>query len=628
MSDDQSRIPTTPLTPPPEKEEAHEEEMTPALSVWGTKRPGKWQPPAPEVLQEEFPLYEIQAVLGRGGMGAVYKARHRKLDRVEAIKILPPETDDETAEFAERFKREAMALARLNHPGIVAVHDAGETASGLRFFVMECVEGTDVQKLVVARGRLEPGEALRITSAVCAALAHAHRQGFIHRDIKPSNIMIASDGTVKVTDFGIAKSTGSEATLLTITGSTIGTFDFMAPEAKDAKSQVNERADIFSVGVMLYQMLTGRIPHGKYEAASRLVPGLDKRLDRIIDRALHSDREKRYASAEEMAAAVAKVARGMEWAAGSGKRRAMLALLAVAIAGGAAAWMRFAPGKGGGTGEAVQRPTPTPAPDPVRPEMAITPATASKEAPFENTLGMKFVPVPGAKVLFSIWETRVKDYEVFAREGDKLRGDLWKLEEKDGVPVGREPDHPACAMTWDEADAFCQWLTKRETDAGKLPKDMAYRLPTDEEWDRAVGIPTDIGATPAERSGKNNDDYPWGTDFPPTRPVGNYGDKAFHDQLPNFGERWMEGYTDGFPTTAPVGTFPPNALGIYDLGGNVWEWCSDFFDAARTTHVLRGGSWDNSERGIMLAGHRSQRKTANRDNNHGFRCVLGPAAKN
>ncbi len=629
MPDDQSRIPTTPLTPHDAEEEITEKEVVGAFVAGQTTRAGRWQPPAPEDLQRDLPQFEIHTMLGRGGMGAVYKAWQRRLERFVAIKILPPGAYADDAAFAERFKREARAMARLQHPGIVAVHDAGETPGGLLYFVMECIEGTDLQQLVAARGKLDPAEALRITSAVCAALAYAHDHEVVHRDIKPSNIMIAADGAVKVADFGIAKTPKSDTTVLTQEGTTVGTLDFMAPEAKEAGGKVDHRADIFAVGVMLYQMLTGRIPHGKYERASRLAQGVDRRLDRIIDRALQPEREKRYASAEEMAAGVAKAARGVGAgsgaSAGAGKRKALLALTAAALVGGIASTVRFAPRE---KGRLVQTPASTPAPDPGKPEPAVTPASAGKDAPFVNTLGMKFVPVPGTKALFCIWETRVQDYAVFAREGGRLKDDSWKLEEKDGVPVGREPDHPACAMTWDEADAFCQWLTKRETDAGKLPKDLAYRLPTDEEWDRAVGIPTDTSATPAERNGKNNDDFPWGTDFPPTRPVGNYGDKSFHDQLPAAGEKWLEGYSDGFPTTAPVGTFPPNALGIYDLGGNVWEWCSDFFDAAHTAHVLRGGSWDNSERGIMLAGHRSQRKTANRDNNHGFRCVLGPAAKN
>ena len=194
-------------------------------------RSGVWQPPSPEELQRDFPQHEIRGILGRGGMGAVYKGWQKSLERHVAIKILPPGFDDGVSDFTERFKREAKAMAQLKHPGIVAVYDAGETADGLRYFAMEYVEGTDVHQLVGAQGRLSPERALNIAAQVCAALGYAHDHGIIHRDIKPANIMIDADGQVKVADFGLARSVAGEGAKLTAANLVMGSPDFTAPEA-------------------------------------------------------------------------------------------------------------------------------------------------------------------------------------------------------------------------------------------------------------------------------------------------------------------------------------------------------------------------------------------------------------
>jgi len=219
--DDQGKLPTKPLTAtdavvPPDEEQLTDSRIGAAFGAMSSQpSPGEWVPPTPEELQCEFAQYEIRSILGRGGMGAVYKGWQKTLDRFVAIKILPPGLDDSISDFTERFKREAKAMAHLQHPGIVAVYDAGKTPGGLLYFVMECIEGTDVQRLLSERKRLDPGEALRITSAVCNALAYAHARGVILRDIKHSNIMLDEHGTVKVADFGLAKSTAPETTLLT-----------------------------------------------------------------------------------------------------------------------------------------------------------------------------------------------------------------------------------------------------------------------------------------------------------------------------------------------------------------------------------------------------------------------------
>lgn len=268
---------------------------------------GGWQPPSPEELQARLPHYEVTELLGRGGMGAVYKGWQKSLERFVAIKILPPGLESGDVDFAARFKREAKAMAKLKHPGIIPVHDAGETADGLLYFVMDFVEGTDVQKLLAARGKLPPEEALPIASRVLDALAYAHQRGIIHRDIKPANIMLDTEGNVLVADFGLARSTAPDSTMLTVSHMAMGTPDFMAPESHLGMDHVDHRADLYAVGVMLYQMLSGKLPRGRFEPLSRAVPGLDKRLDGIVDRTLQNERDARYSSALELKSAIEPV---------------------------------------------------------------------------------------------------------------------------------------------------------------------------------------------------------------------------------------------------------------------------------------------------------------------------------
>ena len=178
-----------------------------------------------------LPEYEIAKTLGRGGMGAVYMGKQISLDRPVAIKILSTALEDADPSFAERFKNEAKAMGKLSHPGIVAVHDFGETDGGLLYIVMEYVEGTDVAKMIAKEGRLHTDHAMAITAHVCDALGYAHERGIIHRDIKPANIMVGCDGVVKVADFGLAKMTHSDSAGLTQSGMAMGTLHYMAPEA-------------------------------------------------------------------------------------------------------------------------------------------------------------------------------------------------------------------------------------------------------------------------------------------------------------------------------------------------------------------------------------------------------------
>jgi serine/threonine protein kinase len=267
----------------------------------GSKPSGPWVPPTAEELHQILPQYEIVKMLGRGGMGAVYMGRQTALDRPVAIKILSAQLEESDMGFTERFKNEARAMGKLNHPAVVKVFEFGQHESGLLYIVMEYVDGTDVARMIAKKGRLHTEHAMAIAAHVCDALAYAHERGIIHRDIKPANVMVGYDGVVKVADFGLAKvSVGGQTLGLTQSGMAMGTMHYMAPEALMLGSAVDHRADIYAVGVMLYQMLTGKIPHGMFKLPSTLVPGLDPRYDAIVSKAMMEDREARYQQISEM----------------------------------------------------------------------------------------------------------------------------------------------------------------------------------------------------------------------------------------------------------------------------------------------------------------------------------------
>lgn len=256
-----------------------------------------WTTPSVEELQSMLPKYEITALIGRGGMGAVYRGRQRSLDRAVAVKILPPGLDLIDPTYKERFRREALAMGRLNHPGIVAVYDFGRTSHGMWFIAMELVDGTDLARVLEEKGRLSSMEAMSITANVCDALRYAHGRDIIHLDIKPANIMLTADGAVKVSDFGLPKIQHGGDDTHTLGGVQTGTPNYSAPEVLAPGCTADRRADLYSVGVVLYQMLTGQMPHGMFEPPSKKVPGLDARYDDIVVRALQADREQRYPNA-------------------------------------------------------------------------------------------------------------------------------------------------------------------------------------------------------------------------------------------------------------------------------------------------------------------------------------------
>jgi predicted Ser/Thr protein kinase len=295
-------------------------------------------PPPVEAIARLFPQLEVLELIGRGGMGAVYKARQPGLDRLVALKILPPRAGSDPG-FAERFTREARALARLSHPNIVGVYDFGQVSgagvspaspagappaaaadapssarqpstlnsqplSCLHYFLMEYVDGPNLRQLERA-GKLSPREALQIVPQICEALQYAHDEGIVHRDIKPENVLLDKKGRVKIADFGLAKILGREPQdfHLTGVGQVMGTPNYMAPEQVEHPQSVDHRADIYSLGVVFYEMLTGELPLGKFAPPSRKVQ-VDVRLDDVVLRALEKEPERRYQTASQVKTAV------------------------------------------------------------------------------------------------------------------------------------------------------------------------------------------------------------------------------------------------------------------------------------------------------------------------------------
>jgi predicted Ser/Thr protein kinase len=249
-------------------------------------------------IERRLPDLQLLELLGRGGMGYVYRARQTKLDREVALKVVAPD-EERQADFVQRFAREAKALARLSHPNIVAVYDYGQEDS-FCWLMMEYVEGSNLRD-VIGAGKLEPGEALALVPKICEALQFAHDQGVVHRDVKPENILLDASGSVKIADFGLAKLTGAPAALVTLTGSqqVLGTFRYMAPEQLDRPLEVDHRADIYSLGVVFYEMLTGELPMGRFDPPS-LSSGASTGVDDVVLRALQREPARRYQRAAEV----------------------------------------------------------------------------------------------------------------------------------------------------------------------------------------------------------------------------------------------------------------------------------------------------------------------------------------
>lgn len=244
--------------------------------------------------------YQVIRLIGRGGMGAIYLAHDRVLNEPVALKTLLPQFAREKT-IVERFYNEARIARQLSHPNIVRVHDIG-MASQIMYLSMEYVEGKSLRALLEQSGRgLPAAYAMEVLRQLCAGLGYAHRYT-VHRDIKPENVMIAKNGAVKLMDFGISKLRGNPG--LTVASMVMGTPQYMPPEQFRDSAAVDARADIYSLGVLLYEMLTGALPSGMAKPASQLAPGAPPAIDAIIAKCLEFEPGARYQSAQELAAAL------------------------------------------------------------------------------------------------------------------------------------------------------------------------------------------------------------------------------------------------------------------------------------------------------------------------------------
>ncbi|NNM30793.1 MAG: protein kinase [Akkermansiaceae bacterium] len=252
-----------------------------------------FEAPSVEELQPLFPSYDIELFIAQGGMGAVYKARQTSLDRPVALKILPKEFGADP-QFRASFQDEAKAMARLNHPNLIAVYDFGDV-EGMLFIIMEYVEGATLHHSAHGK-KIEQTEAARLAAGICRGLAHAHQHGILHRDIKPANVLLTASAQPKIGDFGLARPVGAHHGDELI----FGTPGYSAPEVLNHPERVDQRADIYSMGVIFYELLTGRLPGETWQPPSSVI-GSDPAFDPILRRAMHPSPEMRYADADQIA---------------------------------------------------------------------------------------------------------------------------------------------------------------------------------------------------------------------------------------------------------------------------------------------------------------------------------------
>ena len=540
--------------------------------------------------------YEVVAKLGEGGMGVVYKAVHNLSGQEVAIKMLPPElSQDEN--IRTRFINEARLLAKLDHPNIVTLYNFLE--EDMKFYlIMQFVKGKTLEEYIREKGKLSLDEAIRIFSQVCDALGYAHQMGVIHRDIKPANIMITSDMRVKVMDFGIAKLTGG--TKLTATGIAVGTVWYMSPE-QIRGAELDARSDLYSLGITLYEALTGRVPfnaQSDYEVrkshvelpppSPRSIDGsLPESVEKVLMKVLAKNPDERYQSAQEFKKAIESMGssppvispdsmvtqpperagseRGSKWV------LIFIAILILILLGGGIYYYFF------------YKNILSPSVSPIRGEEVYIPAG-------EFIMGSdkgKDDEKPPRKVLLSAYY--IDRYEVTNLQYQrcvqaKVCGEPQKF------LVNQSPSAPVVGVSYNDARTYCEWVHKR--------------LPTEAEWEKAA-------------SQKNrNTEYPWGDERPDCTRA-------------NFVECDLK--------IKEVGSFIKGAsgYGIMDMAGNVAEWVADWYDKnayltmnttnpkgplTGTYRVIRGGSFKSTALDLRKS-NRMYALPSERLMTVGFRCA-------
>ena len=667
---------------------------------------------------------EILEKLGEGGMGAVYKAEHVGLRHLRAVKVLPQAKAELSERAVQRFLREARALAQLEHPNIVKVHNVAE-AEEWHYIEMEYVEGQSLQDLLAEKGKLDQSQATGIMLDVAGALAVAHSQGIVHRDIKPANILLDKNGTVRVIDFGLAKSVEGADSLITLEGKGgIGTPSFMSPEQCDGMA-LDGRSDIYSLGVTYFALVTGELPfkgentldvmrQHRQEAPPdprSISPDLSDDVQRIIAKAMEKKPERRFQTCDELTAALSAVIEGkglgartgalLLWMLELGPRgtvrvAALLWRMLCATARGFRTVVSLLPGltwrhKGAVAVVAVVLLLCLP---PIRTRLVDTARTLIARLRHEAEPGAvrinpndgaEMVWIPGGEFLMGsspedhrqfledslrsrwnphrqkaylqewlaahgkdelpkhrvrvdgVWvyrcEVTVDQFKRFVEatgyrteaerdgHGQFLRradaqwqdvaGLTWRtpFDTKRNAPT----DHPVVQVSWNDAQSYCQWA--------------GVRLPTEAEWEYAARG----GATGV--AGKPRHWFPWGSGAP-SQPMANVVDESL---LRYYGRKWsgFPKYDDRHIHTAPVASYPANGFGLFDMVGNVREWCADWYDETYyqrsvsanpagplngTDRVTRGGFWVATAYSTRISS-RSAALPDLRSPGIGFRCV-------
>ena len=471
-----------------------------------------WAAPSPAELSPLLPGYEVESLLGRGGMGAVYLATETRLRRRVALKLLPLELGFRH-DFRQRFEREARVLAQLDHPHIVRLYGMGETDDGHLYLVMEYVEGSHLaallQEALTAPDR-PPGRPVipwpriaQIIGQLAEALAHAHAQGLIHRDLKPANVLLSRDGSAKLADFGLARTAlqnlaaSEKSAFLTQTGQVMGTYEYMAPEQRDGLPS-DHRVDIYGLGVLLYQLLTGSLPRGTFEPPSTLA-GVGPEVDRLVARALASNPAHRTPTAESFLAELRACPPQGKRALWNHPHTRTAAALMTACGLGAGFWIT----------SLKQQTTPllatTAATGPL--ESSAPPAASLRRSFLDHSL--RSLPTR-PHVFVAESTTTVAQYRRFAQEtarpdspaqwrtrvGDPLSSTLtWH---QPGRPV--TDDQPVVAVSWQDAHDFCHWLTRSALAHGDIVPGQEFRLPMAHEWRQAFNaIPSDSMTSPGRQ---------------------------------------------------------------------------------------------------------------------------------
>jgi serine/threonine protein kinase len=612
---------------------------------------------AAEAMGRETAALHIEGFLivrriARGGMGTVYEAQRVADSRRVALKIIREDLL-ESPRFLELFRRECEALERLDHAHIVKHLGTGEV-DGEPYLIMEYVEGPNLQQ-VLRKGPLPVARALEVVEQVCAALGAAHALGLVHRDIKPANILLDEQGQVKVTDFGLARlpRPADEAAL---TGSlvTLGGH-YAAPELERGDTAVDHRADIYSAGALLFQLVTGMPPRAGAVEVHKLCPGhgVTLGLQRIISRALRPEAERRFASVEAMRRSITRERRFIaQWPVFARRliqQGLAAAVLLILLCASLLVW-QYQAAMSEEAAAAMRAEHEKEAQQAVDARLAVIPP-GWEPLRHENSLGMKFVSIPDLHdVMVSVWETRVGDFAAFSKEQKQREwimasGFEWPLSYgfhhlKDGhfremkgswanPGFPQTNQHPVCGVSLHEAYAFCTWLTWKERTSGAINLDQAYRVITDAEWSAAAGLKPEPGASPEEKVSiwkVKMHPFPWGHVWPAPDDLYNIVDNGTVDA--DWNPAWIfKPRRDPWPRTAPVDAVPPSPLGLYHLIGNVAEITETRFslDPKNALYAIRGGCWfDASREGVSLA-TRAIDSAEMRITKRGFRIVFQTA---